>query len=96
MWWPSPAQQPVAEALDRFCLDHLARFKRPKAYRFVADLPKNAYGKVLKTELGTWRRRSRWSAGWPSALPTACRCAGDTEPLAVSILRARSLAFCAG
>jgi long-chain acyl-CoA synthetase len=37
--------------LDRLCLDHIARFKRPKAYRFVAALPKNNYGKVLKTEL---------------------------------------------
>ena len=46
-----PAQHPTADALDRFCLEHLARFKRPKDYRFVADLPKNAYGKVLKTEL---------------------------------------------
>ena len=40
-----------AEALDRHCLDHFARFKRPKVYRFVTDLPKNNYGKVLKTEL---------------------------------------------
>lgn len=40
-----------AEALDRFCLDHIARFKRPKVYRFVSELPKNAYGKVLKTDL---------------------------------------------
>lgn len=39
------------EALDRLCLDHIARFKRPKEYRFVAALPKNNYGKVLKTEL---------------------------------------------
>jgi long-chain acyl-CoA synthetase len=46
-----PGGQPAAETLDRFCLDHLARFKRPKTYRFVAELPKNAYGKVLKTEL---------------------------------------------
>jgi long-chain acyl-CoA synthetase len=46
-----PGAQPVAETLDRFCLEHLARFKRPKAYRIVPDLPKNAYGKVLKTEL---------------------------------------------
>lgn len=38
-------------ALDRYCLDHVARFKRPKEYRFVAELPKNNYGKVLKTEL---------------------------------------------
>ena len=47
----SPGGAPTADALDRFCLDHLARFKRPKTYRFVAELPKNAYGKVLKTEL---------------------------------------------
>jgi len=39
------------EELDRYCLDNIARFKRPKAYRQVAALPKNNYGKVLKTEL---------------------------------------------
>ena len=38
-------------ALDRLCLDHIARFKRPRDYRFVDALPKNNYGKVLKTEL---------------------------------------------
>lgn len=37
--------------LDALCLENIARFKRPKAYRFVASLPKNHYGKVLKTEL---------------------------------------------
>ena len=37
--------------LDRLCLDNIARFKRPKGYRFVETLPKNNYGKVLKTEL---------------------------------------------
>ncbi len=37
--------------LDAFCLDNIARFKRPKIYRFVPELPKNNYGKVLKTEL---------------------------------------------
>ncbi|HEX6959599.1 MAG TPA: long-chain fatty acid--CoA ligase [Ferrovibrio sp.] len=41
----------TAEALDALCLDHIARFKRPKQYRFVPALPKNNYGKVLKTEL---------------------------------------------
>jgi len=40
-------------ALDRFCLENMARFKRPKLYRFVDTLPKNNYGKVLKTELRT-------------------------------------------
>ncbi len=38
-------------ALDALCLEHIARFKRPRAYRMLAQLPKNSYGKVLKTEL---------------------------------------------
>ncbi len=38
-------------ALDELCLNNIARFKRPKGYRFVDALPKNNYGKVLKTEL---------------------------------------------
>ncbi len=43
---------PVADdELDALCHDHIARFKRPKAYRWVDALPKNSYGKVLKTEL---------------------------------------------
>ena len=29
----------------------ITAFKRPRDYRFVAALPKNAYGKVLKAEL---------------------------------------------
>jgi long-chain acyl-CoA synthetase len=39
------------EALDALCLGHIARFKRPKDYVFVSALPKNNYGKILKTEL---------------------------------------------
>ena len=46
-----PGAEIAAEALDRLCLDHIARFKRPRLYRFVDALPKNNYGKVLKTEL---------------------------------------------
>jgi long-chain acyl-CoA synthetase len=38
-------------ALDALCLDNIARFKRPKDYVFVDALPKNNYGKILKTEL---------------------------------------------
>ncbi len=38
-------------ALDALCLDNIARFKRPKAYMRLKELPKNNYGKVLKTEL---------------------------------------------
>jgi long-chain acyl-CoA synthetase len=37
--------------LDALCLNGIARFKRPKDYVFVAALPKNNYGKILKTEL---------------------------------------------
>jgi len=40
-----------AESLDATCLDHIARFKRPKRYHFIDSLPKNHYGKVLKTAL---------------------------------------------
>jgi long-chain acyl-CoA synthetase len=51
-------RQPGAEsnvateaALDAYCLAHIARFKRPKRYVFTDALPKNNYGKVLKTAL---------------------------------------------
>jgi long-chain acyl-CoA synthetase len=37
--------------LDALCLSSIARFKRPKDYVFVDALPKNNYGKILKTEL---------------------------------------------
>ncbi|MBV8754576.1 MAG: AMP-binding protein [Hyphomicrobiales bacterium] len=40
-----------AKDLDALCLGAVARFKRPKDYVFVAALPKNNYGKILKTEL---------------------------------------------
>ena len=44
--------QNVSEAeLDKLCLDRIARFKRPKHYHFPAALPKNNYGKILKTDL---------------------------------------------
>jgi len=46
----SPSAVAAAE-LDRHCLSRIARFKRPKHYRFVDALPKNSYGKVLKREL---------------------------------------------
>jgi fatty-acyl-CoA synthase len=37
--------------LDAHMLDRIARFKRPKRYVFIDELPKNSYGKVLKREL---------------------------------------------
>jgi long-chain acyl-CoA synthetase len=53
-------------ALDAFCREHIARFKRPKIYRFVDALPKNNYGKVLKTEL-----REREARQGDAAAPAA-------------------------
>ena len=46
------------QELDALCLSNIARFKRPKHYVFVDALPKNNYGKILKTEL-----RERDAAG---------------------------------
>jgi long-chain acyl-CoA synthetase len=39
------------ETLNKHCLKHIARFKRPKDYINIKKLPKNNYGKVLKTTL---------------------------------------------
>ena len=41
----------LAAQLDALCRASIARFKRPKRYELVSELPKNNYGKVLKTEL---------------------------------------------
>ena len=46
-----PGSSLTEQQLDAHCLAQMARFKRPKRYLFVAELPKNNYGKVLKTEL---------------------------------------------
>jgi long-chain acyl-CoA synthetase len=37
--------------LDALCLDNIARFKRPRAYHYLTELPKSYYGKILKREL---------------------------------------------
>jgi long-chain acyl-CoA synthetase len=46
-----PTNAPTVEELDQQCLDHIARCKRPKDYRFVDSLTTNNYGKVVKREL---------------------------------------------
>jgi len=48
---PARGRQPDPAALDRYCLERIARYKRPRYYRFIEQLPKNNYGKVLKTRL---------------------------------------------
>ncbi len=45
------ARERFEASLDALCLAEIARFKRPRAYAIVDELPKNSAGKVLKTEL---------------------------------------------
>lgn len=42
---------PPTGELDTLCIERIARYKRPKEYRFVKSLPTNNYGKVMKREL---------------------------------------------
>lgn len=42
---------PTCAELDDWCKQEIASFKKPKHYQFCTELPKNSYGKVLKTEL---------------------------------------------
>lgn len=39
------------DALDAWCKSRMASFKKPKIYHVVQELPKNSYGKILKTDL---------------------------------------------
>ena len=42
---------PTPEDLDAWCASQMARFKRPRHYLFLRELPKNAYGKIEKNIL---------------------------------------------
>lgn len=46
---PADGEPPSADTLDAYCREHpmLAHFKRPRAYRFVTELPLSATGKKL-------------------------------------------------
>jgi long-chain acyl-CoA synthetase len=46
-----PDSQLTSKDLDELCLDHIARFKRPRDYVFLSELPKGYYGKVEKRQL---------------------------------------------
>jgi len=48
---PAPGQTPDLAAIDVALRARLARFKQPRALEIVADLPRNAMGKVQKNEL---------------------------------------------
>ena len=42
---------PSSGELIAFCQDRIASYKKPKSVVFVAKIPKNAYGKILRREL---------------------------------------------
>jgi long-chain acyl-CoA synthetase len=46
-----PGVEAAAEELMAFCARRMAGYKKPKSIHFVDELPKSAYGKVLKREL---------------------------------------------
>ncbi|PTQ54438.1 MAG: O-succinylbenzoic acid--CoA ligase [Hydrogenibacillus schlegelii] len=56
-----PGHAATEEELIAFCREHLASYKKPRSVEFVEELPKNAYGKVLKRELRDryWKGRLR-------------------------------------
>lgn len=51
-----PARPPSAEALRDFCRNHLAGYKCPRSFDLVADLGRNAMGKINKRAL----KRAYW------------------------------------
>ena len=48
---PQSGEDVSQEEIIDFCADRLAGFKKPKSVDFIDQLPRNPYGKVLKTEL---------------------------------------------
>jgi acyl-CoA synthetase (AMP-forming)/AMP-acid ligase II len=46
-----PEQVVSTEALIDFCRERLARYKAPVKVTFVAALPRNAAGKLMRSEL---------------------------------------------
>lgn len=47
-----------SELVDH-CRTEIASYKKPRAFAFIDELPKNASGKVLKRELREWARSGR-------------------------------------
>ena len=63
---PEPGQLVDTRELDALCLSSIARFKRPRHYQMLAELPKNNYGKVLKTALRAFGNGSNLSGNLQS------------------------------
>ena len=48
---PREGANPEEDELVNLCRNHLAGYKKPRFFRFVQDLPKSGYGKILKRKL---------------------------------------------
>jgi fatty-acyl-CoA synthase len=48
---PRPGAEPTEQELQSYVRENLARYKVPREVVFLDELPRNATGKVLKTEL---------------------------------------------
>ncbi|WP_347900990.1 AMP-binding protein [Pseudomonas purpurea] len=51
---PRDAEVLDASLLNAWFIERMASFKKPKKYVFRTELPKNSYGKILKTDLRQW------------------------------------------
>jgi fatty-acyl-CoA synthase len=49
---PEPGAEPTEEDLRDYVREHLARFKVPRDFHFVDELPRNPTGKIVKRLLG--------------------------------------------
>ncbi|MBU4577132.1 MAG: AMP-dependent synthetase, partial [Proteobacteria bacterium] len=47
----SENEQMTEDEVINYCGDYLANYKKPRSVEFVAELPKNALGKVLKNKM---------------------------------------------
>ena len=46
-----PGMRVSGEELDELCRKSVARFKRPREYKFIDSMPRNSTGKIIKTML---------------------------------------------
>ena len=48
---PKAGKTLEGKALEEFCLENLTRYKVPRTFEFMKELPKNTTGKIVKNEL---------------------------------------------
>ena len=56
-----PGYSVTSEELIDFCRGHIASYKKPRSIDFVAEIPKNNYGKIVKHQLRApyWQHKNR-------------------------------------